>query len=119
MIDTMFFVVIFFVVASVSMVHQRGFRVALPTASAAARPERERVDITISADGALYLDKEPVRGEELVSRLRALLSASTNLSVMVNADRKVEHGRVVEVMDSARIAGVPALTIGVRPRKGE
>jgi len=119
MIDTIFFILVFFVVASVSMVHQRGFRVALPTASAAERPRQDRLEVTIRADGALYLDKESVEREELATRLRALLSDSPGLLVVVNADRKAEHGRVVEVMDTARRAGAQHLTIGVRPGEEE
>jgi biopolymer transport protein ExbD len=119
MIDTIFFVLVFFVVASLSMVHQRGFPVALPTASAAERPERERVDVTIRADGRLYLDGEPVAREELAERLRAELARSPEVLVLVNADREAEHGHVVEVMDAARKAGARHLTIGVRPSEGE
>jgi len=119
MIDTIFFILVFFVVASVSMVHQRGFPVALPTASSAPQPERARVEVTVRADGSVYLDKEPVARAELGSELHTLISTSPDLTIMVNADRKAEHGRVVEVMDSARQAGARNLTIGVRPGREE
>lgn len=115
MIDTIFFILVFFVVASVSMVHQRGLRVDLPRAATGARPEGARVEVTVTAAGAVYLDKQAVSRAELPGRLRGLLAQAPETLVVLNADQKAEHGQVVEVMDSARQAGARALTIAVRP----
>ena len=35
---------------------------------------------------------------------------------MINADERVEHGRVVDVMDDARQAGVVKMAIAVKPK---
>jgi biopolymer transport protein ExbD len=35
--------------------------------------------------------------------------------VVINADRAVEHGRVVDLMDAVRQAGVTRIAIAVRP----
>jgi len=117
MIDTIFFILVFFVVASVSMVHQRGMRVDLPTGTTGERAREARVNITVRADGSLFLDKQPVTREALKPTLHGLLSASPDLLIVVNADRKAQHGRVVEVMDSARRAGARAVTIAIRPER--
>ena len=119
MIDAIFLILVFFVVASLSMVDQRGLRVDLPRAAAGERPDQARVDVTVKADGSLYLDKDPVDRGDLMPRLRRLISDAPELLVVVNADRKAEHGQVVEVMDSARRAGARALTIAIRPASEE
>lgn len=115
MIDTIFFILVFFVVASLSMVHQRGLRVDLPSARTGTRPEELRVDVTVRADGDIFVDRERVESGELVGRLHTALEAQPETLVVVNADRKAEHGRVVEVMDAARRAGAESLTIATRP----
>ena len=119
MIDTIFFVLVFFVVASISMVHQRGLRVDLPSATVGERPDRARVTITVRADGALYLDKAAVSSDELAPRLRSLLSSSPHAAVLLNADQRAEHGWVVAAMDAARRAGARSLTIAVSPGEQE
>ena len=119
MIDTIFFILVFFVVTSVSMVHQRGLRVDLPGAVTGMRPDQTRVDVTVTAEGAVYVDKGRVSQGELADRLRGILAADPHTLVMLNADREAEHGRVVDVMDSARRAGARALTIAVRPEATE
>jgi biopolymer transport protein ExbD len=35
---------------------------------------------------------------------------------LINADERVEHGRVVDVMDAARQAGVTKMAIAVKPK---
>jgi biopolymer transport protein ExbD len=115
MIDTIFFILVFFVVASVSMVHQRGLRVDLPQAAMGTRPDQARVDVTVTADGLIYLDKEPIGRDELRDRLHQVLAGSPETLVVLNADGRAEHRCVIDVMDQARRAGARALTIAVRP----
>jgi biopolymer transport protein ExbD len=115
MIDTIFFILVFFVVASISMVHQRGLRVELPRATTGTRPEGARVDVTVGADGSVYVDEDRVEWKQLTARLKGAVGAEPDVLVVVNADRKAEHGRVVDAMDSARQAGAHALTIATRP----
>lgn len=116
MIDTIFFVLVFFVVASVSMVHQRGVRVELPRAVVGARPEQSRITITVQRDGSLFIAKEPIMLASLADRLSGMLAADPNRPIFINADRRAEHGAVVEVMDCARRAGARSLTIATRPK---
>jgi biopolymer transport protein ExbD len=44
------------------------------------------------------------------------LTANPELLVLINADERVEHGRVVDVMDDARQAGVAKMAIAVKPK---
>ena len=36
--------------------------------------------------------------------------------MLINADEKVEHGVVIEVMDAARQAGVAKMAIAIKPK---
>ena len=100
------------------MVHQQGLRVDLPSARTGTRPDELRVDVTVRADGDIFMDRAPVESGELVGRLHTTLEAQPDTLVVVNADQKAEHGRVVEVMDAARRAGAQSLTIATRPAGG-
>lgn len=115
MIDTVFFLLVFFMMASLSMTVNRGLPVKLPAAASGVPERKEPVALTLTRAGELYLDKVAVRPESLPARLRQALAASSQLVVIVNADREVPHGRVVAVMDAARQAGVTRLAIAVEP----
>jgi len=118
MIDTMFFLLVFFMVATLSMTMQRGIPVNLPHAATAQEELRQVVTLTVTKEGRILFDKEPIASaEEAAARLGRWKASGTDVSVVVNADRAVEHGVVVELMDAVRQAGVTRIAVAVKPRK--
>lgn len=117
MIDTMFFLLVFFMVATLSMTVQQGLSVNLPHAVTARDEVRQIVTLTLTKEGKLYFNKEPVSSpEEAASRLALWKETSTEAAVVViNADRSVEHGNVVALMDVIRRTGVTRMAIAANP----
>jgi len=116
MIDTMFFLLVFFMVATLSMTAQRGLTVNLPHAATARDEIKQVVTLTVTKEGKLFFDKEEVASPaEAALRLASQTGADAQVSVVINADRAVEHGRVVDLMDAVRQAGVTRIARAVRP----
>jgi len=117
MIDTMFFLLVFFMVATLTMTMQRGLPVNLPHAATAQEELRQVVTLTLTKDGQLLFDKEPIPSlYEAAARLSRWKTTGTEVAVVINADRAVEHGQVVELMDAVRQSGVTRIAVAVRPR---
>jgi len=117
MIDTMFFLLVFFMVATLSMTMQRGIPVNLPHAATAHEELRQVVTLTLTKDGKLLFDKEPIPSVDVAAaRLAHWKATGTDVAIVINADRAVEHGTVVELMDAVRQAGVTRIAIAVQPR---
>lgn len=109
MIDVVFLLMIFFLVASKLEEDDRAIDVVLPQASAAkpltARP-REFL-VTIDRDGGLHAGPRPVTTEELQRLLRqAAADNPLRQKVTVRADENVAHKHVVAVMDACVRAGI-------------
>ncbi len=116
MIDTMFFLLVFFMVATLSMTVQRGIPVNLPHAASARDEIKQVVTLTLTKEGKLFFDKvELVSPAEAALRLAPQMRAGAQVSVVINADRAVEHGRVIDLMDAVRQAGVSRVAVAVRP----
>ena len=115
MIDVVFFLLIFFMMASLSMTVYRGLPVNLPRASTGTTPPAETAAITVARDGQAYLDRQPVTRATLGERLRGLVGANREVAIVITADEAVAHGRVVEVLDEVRTAGVTRMAIAIRP----
>lgn len=112
MIDTMFFLLVFFMVATLSMTVQQGLSVNLPHAVTARDDVRQLVTLTLTKEGGIYFNKEPVSSpEEVASRLTQWKEKGTLDTVVINADRSVEHGSVVTLMDAVRRSGVTRMAI--------
>ena len=116
MIDTMFFLLVFFMVATLSMTIQKGIAVNLPHAATAHDEITQVVALTLTKEGKLYVDKEEVASVADVSvRLSSQIAQGREVSVVIYADRAVEHGRVIDLMDGVRTAGVGRIAVAVRP----
>jgi biopolymer transport protein ExbD len=115
MIDVVFFLLVFFMMASLSMTVYRGLPVNLPRASSGTTPPAETAAITVTRDGQAYLDQQPVTRVVLGERLRGLVGANPAVAIVITADEAVAHGRVVDVLDEVRTAGVTKMAIAIRP----
>lgn len=113
MIDTMFFLLVFFMVATLSMTQQNGLPVNLPQASSVQNETQQLVTLTMTKDNKLYFDKEEL--ESMGNIMQKLKQQNTHekIGVIINADRSVEHGRVVELMDAVRQSGITKISVAV------
>ncbi|MDH4361263.1 MAG: biopolymer transporter ExbD [Nitrospirota bacterium] len=115
MIDTMFFLLVFFMIATLSMTIQHGMPVSLPTAESSTDKVPDQISLTLTREGALYYNKEPIKLPELKLRLASLRQTDPEPSLVINADEQVPHGRVIKVMDIIRLAGIPNMAIATKP----
>jgi biopolymer transport protein ExbD len=116
MIDTVFFLLVFFMMASLSMTVHGGIPVNLPQA-ARAEAARAPASISISREGVIYLEREAIEPAQLTVRLQERARTEPEVGVVIEADTDVRHGRVVDVMDAARLAGIGKMAIAVTPRE--
>lgn len=117
MIDTIFFLLVFFMISTLSMAQYRGMPVNLPKAASGRQAPAESAAITIDKQAQLFFNKQPVDKAELGDLLRQQLAKNADLLVVINADDGVEHGHVVKVMDIARSANVARMAIAVKPKE--
>lgn len=111
LIDIIFQLVLFFMV-STTFVTAPGIEVDLPRSSAdSILREQDDLSIWIAADGAVYVDDRPVDFAGLQAAMDAAAQKNPGTLIMLKADREVDHGRVVAVMDAARNRGLTQLAI--------
>ncbi|RMF90216.1 MAG: biopolymer transporter ExbD [Nitrospinota bacterium] len=113
LIDIVFLLLIFFLLTSTFM--HTGIELTLPEAQTAEVQDVEEHVISLTGEGELYLDLEPVSWEDLPERLQQSLANSPEKVVVINADRGVPLGFFVRAMDISRQAGALEVTISTRP----
>ena len=116
MIDTMFFLLVFFMIATLSMTLQRGMPVNLPSAASAANKVSDPIALTLKNNGVLYFNKNPISLRELEIRLSNLRSSGNLPRILINADERVYHGMVIEVLDIVRLSGFMKTSIAIKPK---
>lgn len=111
MIDIIFFLLVFFMISMLSMVHQKSIPVHLPASSTAAVNVEKMVPITINKSGAVFIEKNPVPIDGITTALQSYKKEGTKLQIILNADKLVPHGVVVAVMDQIKEADIVDITI--------
>jgi|APLak6261679142_1056127.scaffolds.fasta_scaffold00016_82 biopolymer transport protein ExbD len=92
-----------------------GLKVNLPAGGAAdVATQATDLSIAILSDGRLVLGGDVVTPDELKKALEDAKGKNPDTMVIVQADEGVPHGKVVEVMEMAKGAGLGQLAIGVR-----
>lgn len=119
MIDTMFFLLVFFMIATLSMTLQRGMPVNLPEAESSTDNVQEEVSLSITKDGTIFFNKEPISLSRLESRLNDTRQRDPDPSVIINADESVQHGLVIQVMDKVRLSGITSMNIATEPTSSD
>lgn len=117
MIDVILVLTIFFMCAAKFSADERAFDLDLPTADqAAAVAARQPEVVEVEAAGTLRLGSESVSLDELAAQLADRRAAMPDLVVMIRGERDVSHGRMTEVYDACRGAGVRHVAVSVRGR---
>ena len=101
MLDLAYVLLVVFIILTTASV--QGVKVNSPVTDAAnnlARPQTRA--ITITADGALYLDAYPVTIEQLRTSLGQYKAANPSLPVVLKADSAAQYDKVMEVLDLAK-----------------
>jgi len=111
MIDMIFQLLIFFLLTSFFILP--AVNVALPKSrSTETRPPSSLI-LTIESDGSIGLAGRSVATRDLAPLLSAALARTPDRTVVIQSDRGVPFGRVVEVMEAARDAGAQEISFMV------
>lgn len=115
-VDTVFNLLIFFAL-SLNFISTPGIRVDLPKSSAqeVAREKRD-LRVVITADDQLFVNEKPVNLKGLADQFQKAASSDRETQILIQADQWVAHGKVVEIMDLARGAGLHRLAIVTQPK---
>jgi biopolymer transport protein ExbD len=113
MIDVMFFLLVTFMLASLSMQSLNSIAVNLPQGDAPNLEQKEPVTLTVTKDSKIFLDKTPTTLSTMAFALKAILNQH-DPRVVVNADSGAPEGIVVEAMLQARRAGINQFLIAVK-----
>ena len=101
MLDLAYVLLVVFIILTTASV--QGVKVNSPRTLAAnslAKPQTRA--ITITRDGAIYLDAYPVTLEQLAGRLATYKAGNPALPVVLKADARTQYQKVTEVLEVAK-----------------
>ena len=108
LIDVVFLLLIFFMLTS-SYIFQPGIKINLPKAVTSEAIHEQNLIITINDKDLIYLNNRPLTLKQLESHLKN--AAREDRPLLIKADRKASLGKVVQIWDMCREAGLTQINI--------
>ena len=116
LVDVMLVLLIIFMVTAPLI--QSGVKVDLPRASAQPMEHsEEKLVLKITKDRRIYLGDVEIDGAQLEQKLASNARVQKDKELYLHADRSLPYGQIVEVMATARRAGVESLGMITEPER--
>ena len=114
LVDVMLVLLVIFMVTA-KMIVQKGMPMDLPKA-ASGESLQTIFSVELAADGTTRVDSKAVTDDDGILPLaRSARGQNKELRAVIRADKKVEHGRVIHVLDLLNRAGIAKIAFAVTP----
>lgn len=108
LIDSFFLILVYFIIAFLSMSQHRGIPLDLPQAQTAIEEKIEHFGISVSQSGALFWNEKSVTLDGLYEELLYIKETlpPEKISIYIYGDEKAHHGVIIQVLDVVRKSGI-------------
>jgi biopolymer transport protein ExbD len=117
LIDVIFCILTFFILAAVNLTRQQAINLDLPKASTGAAQTQELLLVSIDPTGQTYIDKQPVGRDQLYQLLLSYTRTKPAGLVVLNASPLVSYNDVIQVLDLLRSVGGDRVALATQPAK--
>ena len=119
-VDVMLVLLIIFMVAAPMMT--AGVTVDLPQTQASSLPGNdEPLNVSVKADGSIYIQTTQTSLEELGTKLQAILGEKKETRIFVRGDTAIDYGKMMQVISAITMSGYSKVALvtenrGTRPQ---
>jgi len=114
LIDVVFLLLIFFMLATTFMDPERSIELELPQAESGAEPQPEPDELVLNvlADGRVFFREGELGENQLIDLLRGTAQRDPETPITIRGHRAARHEMIVRVMDACGLAGLTNLAVG-------
>ncbi len=112
LVDIMLVLLIIFMLTA-SFIATPSVPVHLPKAYTSDPSLPRSISVVLNTKGEIFYQGKKIVREDLPNRLRGSAATNPELRVVLSADDTVTHGKVIEVLDMMRQAGITQVALGV------
>jgi biopolymer transport protein ExbD len=115
LIDVIFCILTFFILAALQLTRQQGINLELPRAETSTVQMRENLVVTIDANGQIYVDKQLVDRAQLYQFIKASHEQDPNRLLVLRAAQTAFYNDVIQVLDIMRAIGGNQVALATDP----
>ncbi len=115
MVDVVLVLLIIMMVSATYIVSQ-SLKVELPKTASSDETVAKTYVVTVTKEGNYYYNDKPITRDGLAKEFRAAHAASKDANLVITADEDAHHGKVVSVIDLAKVEGITKFAINVEKK---
>ncbi|MCM1981306.1 ExbD/TolR family protein [Lyngbya confervoides] len=112
LVDVVFCVLTFFILAAVGLTRVQGIGINLPRTESSQSQFGDKLSLQVNAVGQIFVNNDPVTQADLVNRLTDYRRGNPTGLVVIDADRQASYEKVVQVLDLLQALGVNRVALG-------
>ena len=112
LVDVVLVLLVIMMVSATYIVSQ-SLKVELPKTASSDESVNRTLVVTVTKEGSYLFNQEPTSLERLSQQLQKARAESKDVTLVVSADEAAMHGRVVGVIDRAKVVGITKCAINV------
>ncbi|XGV99928.1 MAG: ExbD/TolR family protein [Leptolyngbya sp. BL-A-14] len=115
LIDVIFCILTFFILAALQLTRQQGIEIDLPKASTGATQMRQMLVVTVSATGQTFVNKQFVDRAQLFQQLQDYHQKNPDGLLVLNASQTAFYNDVIQILDVMRQVGGDRVALATQP----
>lgn len=115
LIDVIFCILSFFLLAALQLTRQQAINVDLPKASTGQPQMREMLIVSLDIYGQIYLDQIPINPQQLEIQLKQYQAINPGGLMVLYAPKDAKYNDVVQVLDKMRLVGGDKVALATLP----
>ena len=112
LIDTALTLLVIFMITAPMV--QNGIKVDLPQGNSKEVGNQQELVVTMSKDDKIFFNSYPIERKELVESVQKALTQRDDIPVYIRADESLSYGKVIEIVDELKLAGVKYVAMSTR-----
>lgn len=117
MIDAIFFLLVYFIMTSLSLTQMETHGITLPESRTASVKAENKIVVSVTKKGDLYLEANRVTERELVQRIAAKVAADPKVVVVLTGDRDGDASGLLRVFDLVKQGDAGRVVFATAPPK--
>ena len=112
MVDVVLVLLIIMMVSATYIVSQ-SLKVQLPKTASSDETVAKTYVVTVTKDGNYFYNDKAITRDGLRKEFRSAVAATKDVNLVITADEDAHHGKVVQVIDLAKVEGITKFAINV------
>ena len=115
MVDVVLVLLIIMMVSATYIVSQ-SLKVELPKTASSDETVAKTYVVTVTKEGSYFYNDKPITREGLQKEFHSAIKATKDVNLVITADEDAHHGKVVGVIDLAKVEGITKFAINVEKK---